>query len=106
MPPKKNKKPVTIGLTKKRTLADVEEEEDDDLVTPILSESCMETLEDIVGEEVLFEANADVVQPGSIDLFQDEVDREDDPDYVNPLAGPSHRSILKSNSKRLMNYPN
>ena len=104
MPPKKNKKPVTIGLTKKRSLADVEEEEevDGDLETPILSESCMETLEDIVGEEVLFEANVDVVQPqpASIDLFEDDDDegREDDPDYVNPVAGPSHRSMSKTKS--------
>ena len=64
-----------------------------------------------MGEEVLFEDNVDVVQPGSIDLFEDEVtevDREDDPevpDYVNPVAGPSHRSILNSTSKKTDELP-
>ena len=81
MPPKN---PVRIGLIKQRpapTDDDLVDEFDNDNTVPPLSTSVMEALEEIVSEDA------------SEDLFAEEIDRDRDPDYVQPQdaeqPGPS-----------------
>ncbi len=74
------KKPVKIGLIKKKN-TEVEQVEvaDVDTTIPPLSASCMESLEEIVGineEVILYDDIVDVVPPDSLDLFEDEKERE------------------------------
>ena len=83
MPPK----PVRIGLTKRRR----EEDSDDESVVAPLSVSLMNALEDIVSVNV--DPNEEDNFEESEDLFADDIDRDRDPDYVQPEAqpGPSRR---------------
>ena len=84
MPPKD---PIRIGLTKKRPAAASAVHDDDlqdeiDNTIPPLSDSVMEALESLVPSDE------------SQDLFGEELDRDQDPDYVQPdlqepQAGPS-----------------
>jgi hypothetical protein len=57
----------------------------------------MESLEEIVGENeevILYDDIVDVVPPDSLDLFEDEMDGDQDPDWVDPK--PITKSILKN----------
>ena len=82
MPPKD---PIRIGLTKKRPAAAVHDDDLQDEIDntiPPLSDSVMEALESLVPSDE------------SQDLFGEELDRDQDPDYVQPdlqepQAGPS-----------------
>ena len=93
------KKPVKIGLKKKNnTEVEQVEVQDVDTTIPPLSASCMESLEEIVGENeevILYDDIVDVVPPDSLDLFEDEMERDQDPDWVDPK--PVTKSILKIN---------
>ena len=82
MPPKD---PIRIGLTKKRQAAAVHDDDLQDEIDntiPPLSDSVMEASESLVPSDE------------SQDLFGEELDRDQDPDYVQPdlqepQAGPS-----------------
>ena len=78
MPPK----PVRIGLTKRRR----EEDSDDESVVAPLSVSLMNALEDIVTVNV--DPNEEEIFEESEDLFADDIDRDRDPDYVQPEPQP------------------
>ena len=92
------KKPVKIGLKKKNNTEEEQVEvQDVDTTIPPLSASCMESLEEIVGENeevILYDDIVDVVPPDSLDLFEDEMDGDQDPDWVDPK--PITKSILKN----------
>ena len=90
MPPK----PVRIGLTKKPTIEDASEVEDEfDNTVPPLSVSVMTALEDIV--DVPIDIDND---ESSEDLFGDELDRDKDPDYEQPQPDQIHQiSKAKAN---------
>ena len=75
MPPK----PVRIGLTKKPTIEDASEVEDEfDNTVPPLSVSVMTALEDIV------QVPSDIDNDSSDDLFGEKLDKDQDPDYEQP----------------------
>jgi hypothetical protein len=98
MPPKE---PIRIGLTKNKSKNDVRGENvelpdspaDLDKTVPPLSASVMNVLEDLVDSE-------------TEDLFADEIERDNDPDYVQPepepVAGPS-RLVKEGRPKPVLN---
>ena len=83
MPPKI---PIRIGLTKQRPQPDDELVDELDLAP--LSESVMEALEDIVSNDA------------SEDLFGEELDRDQDPDYVQPEEADPSRLRGKTSDKQ------
>ena len=92
MPPKD---PIQIGLTKKRPAVPDDDLEDEiDNTVPPLSDSVMEALESLVPSDE------------SQDFFGEELDRDQDPDYVQPeqepQAGPSR---LRGRGKALLKQP-
>ena len=95
MPPKD---PIQIGLTKKRPAASASAVPDDDFedeidnTVPPLSDSVMEALENLVPSDE------------SQDLFGEELDRDQDPDYVQPEQEPQP-GPSRLNGKALLKQP-